>query len=124
MSIIRTSGISFPLQLSSGKHVISEGIDLIKDSIKIILSWPLYTREYVDDFGSRIFEILEEPNDDILISLIKKFTIDALEKWEKRIELISVNIYRPTNEKVTIDLVYRIKELDIEDSLTHYFYIN
>jgi len=121
---LRTKGISFPLELTSGSHTLVEGVDLIRDSIKTILSWTLYTREYEDSFGSRIFETLEEPNDDVLMTLIRRFTVDALEKWEKRIELISMNFERPAPEKVAIDLVYRIKELDIRDSLQYYYYTN
>lgn len=124
MATIRTKGLSFPLQISSGSYVLSEGVDLIQDSIKIILSWPLYTREYEDSFGSRIFEVLEEPNDDILITLIRRFVIDALEKWEKRIELEAISIERSSPEGVSVDLTYRIKELNIQDTLQHYLYLN
>jgi len=124
MAIVRTKGLSFPLQLTSGAHTLVEGVDLIKDSIKIILSWPLYTREYVDDFGSRIFEVLEEPNDDILKTLIRKFTIDALQRWEYRIELLDFNIERTAPEKIAVDLIFRVRELNIEDSLSYDLYIN
>ena len=124
MATIRTKGLSFPLQLNSGAHTIVEGVDLIKNSIKIILSWPLYTKEYIDDFGSRIFEILEEPNDDILITLIRKFTVDALKRWEYRIELLDLSIERTSPEKVAVDLIFRVRELNIEDSLTYDLYIN
>lgn len=124
MSVIRTKGISFPLQLTSGSHTLVEGVDLIEDSIKIILSWSLFTRDYEDTFGSRIFEILEEPNDDVLITLARRFTIDALEEWEKRIELETFIIERQSPEKLLIDLVYRIKELNIQNNLQYYFYTN
>lgn len=121
---LRTKGISFPILLTSGSHTLVEGVDLIQDSIKIILSWILYTREYEDDFGSRIYETLEEPNDEVLFTLVRRFTIDALEKWEKRIEIISLSVERQTPEKISVDLVYRIIELDIRDTLQHYYYIN
>lgn len=124
MAIVRTKGLSFPLQLDSGTAVLSEGADLIVDSIKTILSWPLFTRDYEDTFGSRIFELLEEPNDDILKTLVRRFTKDALEEWEKRIELLDMTIERPSPEKISVDMVYRIKELNIQDNLKYYFYIN
>jgi len=124
MSTIRTKGISFPLTLTSGAHTLVEGSDLIKDSIRCILAWPLFTSEYEDNFGSRVFELLEEPNDDILITLLRRFVRDALSEWENRIELLGMEIYRPSSEKLSIDLIYRIKEFDIQDSLQHYFYIN
>ena len=124
MSVIRTQGLIFPLELTSGKHVISEGEDLIKSSIKIILAWPLFTREYVDDFGSRIHEALEDQNDEILITLIKKFVVDSITKWEKRVELKKMTFERPSSEKLIVDLLYHIKDINIENTLRYTFYMN
>jgi len=124
MAVIRTQGLIFPLGLSSGKHVISEGEDLIKSSIQIILSWPLFTREYVDDFGSRVHEALEDQNDEVLITLIKKFVVDSITKWEKRVELKKMTFERPNNERLIVDLLYRIKDINIENTLHYTFYTN
>lgn len=124
MTVLRTKGMAFPLLLSSGSSTLEEGVELIQKSIKTILSWPLYTREYEDEFGSRVFELLEEPNDDVLAALLRRFTQDTLERWEERIELLTFDIYRPNSEKVTIDIVYKIRELNIQASLQYYFYTN
>lgn len=124
MSIVRTQGLVFPLELSSGKHVISEGEDLIKSSIRIILSWPLFTCEYEDGFGSRIHEALEDQNDEVLITLIKKFVVDSITKWEKRVELKKMTFERPNNERLIVDLLYHIKDINIEDTLRYTFYTN
>ena len=124
MSILRTTGLAFPLSLTSGSHTLEEGVDLIQKSIMTILSWPLFTREYTDGFGSRLFELLEEPNDDILISLLGRFTGDSLDRWESRIEVLSLDIYRTTPEKVTVDIIYKIRELNIQASFKHFFYTN
>lgn len=116
----QTSGLIFPLVLTSGRHTLSEYMDLIKSSLKIILSWPMYTRFYEGEFGSRIHEVIEEPNDDILVNLIRRFVIDSISTWEKRIELTNLSIFRQAPEKLTIDLTYRIRELNLEDN----FYYN
>ena len=121
---IRTSGLIFPLKLDSGKHVIDTGVDLIKSSIKIILAWPLYTRIYEGLFGSRVYEILEDPNDEVLIDLIYKFIIDSISFWERRIELINIQIDRLEDHKLSIEVFYRDKEIDIIDSLKYSFYTN
>lgn len=114
------SGLLFPFSLVSGKPPIISGVDLIEASLKIILSWPMFTRFYESEFGSRIHEVIEEPNDDILINLINRFVIDAISTWEQRIELIQASIYKPSIEKLNVTLVYRIKELNIEET----FYYN
>jgi len=124
MASVRTQGLVFPIELLGGKHVIADGDDLIKSSIQIILSWPLWTREYDDDFGSRVHEALEDQNDEVLITLIKKFVVDSITKWEKRIELKKMTFERPNNEKLIVDLIYLIKDINIEDTLRYTFYTN
>ena len=124
MAILRTKGIAFPLLLTSGGHTLEEGVDLIQKSIMTILSWTLFTREYEDQFGSRVFELLEEPNDDVLITLLRRFTQDSLESWESRIELVNLDIYRTASDKVTVDIIYKIKELNIQASSQYLFYTN
>jgi phage baseplate assembly protein W len=124
MAIIQTAGLAFPLQLTSGKHTLVEGSDLIQASIKTIIAWPLFTRFYLGEFGSRTYEVVEEPNDDILINLISRFIIDSISTWEQRIELLNLNITRPTPESITIDLTYNIKESNIEDSFYYNYTLN
>jgi len=124
MALVRTQGLVFPLELTGGKHTIAEGDDLIKSSIRIILSWPLFTREYEDDFGSRIHEALEDQNDEVLITLVKKFIIDSITKWDRRIELRKMSFERPNNEKLIVNLLYFIRDINIEDTLTYTFYTN
>jgi phage baseplate assembly protein W len=50
------------------------------------------------------------------MALVRKFVIDAITTWEKRIDLISIHIYRPEDEKLRVDLTYKIKELNIVDT--------
>ena len=124
MSVTRTQGLIFPLELDSGKHVLSEGGDLIKSSIKIILAWPLTTRPYLGEFGSRIHEALEDQNDDILITILRRFVIDSLSTWELRINLLEFNFTRPNNESLIVDLTYEVRELNIQDNLKYTYYTN
>jgi len=120
----RIQGLVFPLELTSGKHTLAEGVDLIESSLRMIISWPLFTREYVDDFGSRIHQVLEDQNDDVLIMLLKRFVVDSIAKWEKRIELKSISLERPEYHKLIMDLTYLIKDINIEDTFRYDFYTN
>lgn len=122
---LQTAGIAFPVIIpSSGKVELSYGPDIIKSSLMVILSWQLRTRYFNGQFGSRIYEALEDPNDDILSMLVRKFTLDSIEDWEPRVELKSVNIHRPEPHKLNLELVYNIKELNVEDSVLYNYYIN
>lgn len=120
----QTTGILFPLVLTSGKHTLASESELIIASIKTIISWQLYTRFFNDYFGSRSYEVLEEPNDNILVKLIRRFIIDSIGRWEKRIVLQDVEIYRPSQEKLTVELTYTIRSSNISDIFTYTFYTN
>jgi len=124
MATVRTQGLEFPLVLTGGKHTIVEGDDLIKSSIRIILSWPLHTREYIDEFGSRIDEAIEDQNDGILMALVKRFVVGAIVKWEQRIELQKLSFERPGPEKLVVNINFLIKDINIEDTLRYTFYTN
>jgi phage baseplate assembly protein W len=121
---IQTAGLVFPFTLTTGKHTVVSGVDLITASIKTIIAWPLFTKFCDGTFGSRFYEALEEPNDDILLDLIRRFVIDAIGKWEKRIELTNVTIGRPSPEKITVYLTYNIKESNIEGSFYYNYPLN
>ena len=116
---IQITGLGYPLELTSGKHTLVSGVDLIKTSIIIIVMWPLRTRYFNGFFGSRIYEAIEEPNDGILLNLIRRFIIDSISQWEKRVELISVDVDKPSPEKLVINLTYRVKESNIIDNLNY-----
>jgi len=118
-------GIIFPVELSpSGSAVIRGGPDLIKSSIFMILSWPKNHRIFLNEFGSRLEELLEEPNDELLKGLVEYFVIDSLRDWEKRIILLDSVIERMFVEKLDVKILYRIKASGFEDTLTFPFYRN
>lgn len=107
--IILGSGISFPLVLDHlGKVVIDDHEVLIERSIRAILSWPTSTRPFTPPFGSRIWEVIGEPNDTITESLVKLFIIEAINTWENRISLLEVNVNKPDSHILNIELVYLI----------------
>ena len=124
MAVQTIKGIAFPLILTSGKHTLVEGSALIEASIKTIISWPYFTRCYSDEFGSKVEETLEGQNDYILTNLIRRYVIDAISQWEKRVDLKSVEITRPSPEKIVVNLQYRIRDLDLDTVLTYGVYIN
>lgn len=120
-------GLIFPIELENGRGKIFTGFDLIRSSIKMILSWPYNQRFFLSQFGSKLEDVLEEPNDDILQNLVYTFISDALSTWEKRIELISVEMNRNDEDNsagysLFISLTYRIINSQIEDNFVFPFY--
>jgi phage baseplate assembly protein W len=68
--------------------------------------------------------MLDEPTDRITQSILEDLTRDALERWEKRIELISTEAeLDPKQEgKINLEIVYRVKAIDRTDSFVYPFY--
>lgn len=121
---IRTTGLAFPLELEDGKSILASGAELIQSSLKIILAWPIITRQFNGKFGSRIDEVIENQNDDILIALVNRFVIDAIKTWERRVELKSIEVTRPSITRLSVSISYIIREDNIQDTLYYNFYIN
>lgn len=118
-----SKGLVFPLVLDGGKPEIGTGISLIKSSILIILSW-FYDREFTQEFRSRLDEVTEEPNDDITLDLVRHFTVESISTWEKRIELLEVEVNRPEINSLSIHIRFYSKELSIEDTFNFNYQLN
>jgi phage baseplate assembly protein W len=115
-------GITFPIQLVNGKPPIETGFQLIRASIRNILGWPYGQRFFLTEFGSRLQELIEEPNDYVLKNLINTFVVDAITDWEKRIQLIDAQIENQDGVKINIRLVYRIVNSQQVDNFIFPFY--
>lgn len=121
VNIIGT-GLQSPDSFNSinGKVKINAGIERINQSICHILNTRIGERFFLPEFGSRLYELVFEPNDYILEDMLVYYISDALGKWEPRIrvlqivpEIISyentvpVNIsYNIVNTNLTINFVY------------------
>ena len=102
-------GLAFPIILEDGKPVLSSLEDLIESSIRNILIWPFNTRYFEKSFGSRINELIEEPNTGILNTLLEEFTRTALETWERRINIIEITSESSGLASSLLTIKYSIK---------------
>jgi len=94
------------------------GLDHLRQSIGDILSTPIGTRVMRRDYGSRLYQLVDAPlNRNTLLDLYAA-TAEALEKWEPRISVTSVQVvasdlgsveleltgtYLPDGKAITID---------------------
>lgn len=110
------SGIKFPEIFNDvrGHTNIEEGRDKIKQSIEDILEVRVGEKFGSPNYGSRLYEIVFEPNDRIAKDLVKEYVIDALNRWEDRIEIDSIDVMQEDNE-MYIRINYRIGRTNIRD---------
>ncbi len=117
------SGISYPLRYNlldmPGSIELSTLGTRINESIHIILATRVGERMFNLEFGSRLPELLFEANDTILKQLLVIYTAEALKKWEKRIDIQSIQIVDdPANlpNSLGIEIFYVIRNSHIQGS--------
>ena len=119
------SGLIFPIQIdSNGRATLDNGFELLRTSITHILSWPKHTKWFNEKFGVRLWEVLEEPNDAVGISLVRRFVIDSIALWEPRVQLLEVSVITNTAsiEKIDLQLTYKVRGSKTEDTFIFPFY--
>ena len=76
------------MNLSTGKAV--DGANHLAQSIGDILSTPLGTRTMLRDYGSLLFELVDQPANAATAMLLRAATAVALKRWEPRIRVSRV----------------------------------
>ena len=91
----RHRGIVAPfVDRAEGPFELRGTSEVLWSSICNILLTPFNTRIHLLDFGSRLPELVFEPNDDILRNMALVYVRDALAKWEPRVNVIDVSVNR------------------------------
>lgn len=116
-------GLVFPINVNStGGVSLTTGFEVIHSSIRIILSWLYGTRFFLGEFGSKLEELIEEPNDLILAAQVRFFIIEAITRWEKRITPLEVSINRKDEHSINIILRYQLINSKIENTFVFPYY--
>lgn len=94
---------------TSGRVESNGGVERINQSIRHILGTPVGFRFFVPEFGSRIHELIFEPNDYILRDMLILYVNECLTRWEPRIKVLEVNpvVIEHQNE-VPINITYNL----------------
>lgn len=110
--------ISFPINVVNGKPTIAESRESIEQSVVRILSTEQGSKFFLPEYGSRLHELMFEPNDEIIYSLLRQFIFEAIQRWEKRIKFIDVTFTRVEDK---IDCLINYKILATSESLNFIF---
>jgi phage baseplate assembly protein W len=119
------TGLSFPLQPEqTGLLPTIDGMDLVRQSIEMILNTEPGERIMLPDFGCGLRRYLMETNSLMIRSAMERDITTALEKWEPRIQLTNVAV-TPGEEPslVWIEIAY-VRVADRKpDNLVYPFYL-
>ena len=109
------TGPGLPSNTNPFPEIVTDA-DLIRDSIVTILNTRMGQRLFQPDFGSRLHESVFEPNDPGLIALLQEDVVNAITKWEPRVQLMGV-LMQPNENSVIINLQLLIRSLNIPFNL-------
>jgi uncharacterized protein len=119
-------GLRYPVRISSSGGVATSGLDAsIRESILIILGTVPGERLMRPGFGCEIQSLVYAENNLSTASLAGHYCVEALTRWEPRIEAIEVSA-RPSDEEpgqLEISIHYRIRNSHRTGSLVYPFYL-
>ena len=116
-------GLVFPIQLNNhGGTEPKGGKELLESSLRNILSFTIGTRFFLGEYGTKLELLLQEPNDLITQSLLKDYTVGVIAKWEKRLEVLKVELESKSDVELDIRITYRIVGTKLENTFIYPYY--
>jgi phage baseplate assembly protein W len=125
-------GWAYPFRFTkvgrTGKLVgVSDATSLEKVSMSIrqILGTKRGSRVMDRDFGTDLREILFDPIDEVSIARVRFTIMDALQTWERRIDIldVDVSIDRVKEGIIDVEIFYRVIATQLEGNLVYPLYI-
>ena len=117
------NGMVYPIVLGTnsehktGWYPVIGDTKLITDNINALLQYTIGERFRQEDFGTRLWECIEEPNTQAQAFLINTFLKEAISLYEDRINYKESIISRRGN-KLHIEMHYTLKQSNEEKSLS------
>jgi hypothetical protein len=119
-------GLAFPLQVNPrGEVALVTGATDIEQAIGIILGTIPGERVMRPNFGCRAWELVFASNNAETQTMLITYVQQALEFWEPRIELTSVDVSTDINDETAllVEINYEIKTTHDQRSIVYPFYI-
>lgn len=116
------NGMTYPIVLGTnsdkktGWYPVLGSTKLITGNLNSLLQYSIGERFRQEDFGTRLWECIEEPNNQAQAFLINTFLKEAISLYEDRINYKEAIISRSGN-KLNIEMHYTLKQSNEEKSL-------
>lgn len=107
-----------------GWYILRGDVALIKQNLTAILTYQIGQRFRQEDFGSRTWECLEEPNTSALNLMIRNFVKDGIATWEPRITALKVLALKPTKESIRLLIYFKVQDSQRIEELNFQYNLN
>jgi phage baseplate assembly protein W len=122
----RGTGWAFPVDTDGeGEMETASGREDVEQAIRIIIGTAKGERVMRPDFGCGIHEYAFAAVDTTTLRLIETSVREALEQWERRIEVLDVSTDTSDLDAGRIDIAidYRLRQTNDEFNLVYPFYV-
>ena len=99
-----TNGVKM-LVMDRNTGKLLSGTDHIRQSIVDILTTPLGTRVMLPEYGSKLFDLVDNPTDPSLAMRIIMESAGAIARWEPRVRIDRINVLAVDIGKITILII-------------------
>ena len=99
-----TNGVKM-LGMDGNTGKLLSGTDHIRQSIVDILTTPLGTRVMLPEYGSKLFDLVDNPTDPSLAMRIIMESAGAIARWEPRVRIDRINVLAVDIGKITILII-------------------
>lgn len=83
---------------------VVEGVAHLRQSVRDILETPIGSRVMNREYGSRLFELLDDPTDQRFLVDVYAATAEAIRRWEPRFHLERVQLVEIRDNGPVFDL--------------------
>lgn len=126
MTDLLGSGLAFPLQVDrAGGIALASGHDDIQQALELILGTAPGERPMRPEFGCRIHDHVFANADGATAALITADVLDALRRWEPRIDVQDVVVTSAPEDQTVlfVDVRYSIRRTNDLRNLVFPFYV-
>ena len=119
-------GWHFPVEVNrSGGIALSEDEESIRESIRTILGTAPGERVMRQHFGCEIHELIFAPSSLNTATLAAHFCVEALQKWEPRIDAVEADgdVSRDEQNRIDIHIKYKVRASNSARNLVYPFYL-
>ena len=119
-------GVAFPMRVNAYGALETASHDVsVSQSVELILGTAIGERVMQPEFGCRIHDFLFHPVSPNTCASITLAALDALNKWEHRIDQLKVESYPDPNAEnaILIDISYVIAQTNTLRNLVFPFYL-
>ena len=97
----------------------STGLNLVKHNVTSLFVYQIGERFRQENFGSRLWECIEEPNTDLLSYMAAKFVKESIYAWETRIKGLEVTCTRE-GSRLFIRIRFSVGTSSVEEAMVEY----